>query len=120
MGPIDLSTQSRESSKTASPLLSSSPISAMGEKIKDVTNVEETSPIPAPIDLSTRNGSSTNMTPLLNIAAAHEHSMVEKQKAEELESVKKENEALRLRLQEVEAAVDARIKEVERKKEEEF
>merc|ERR1711954_582464 len=120
MGPIDLSTQSRESSKTASPLLSSSPISAMGEKVKNVANIEETSPIPAPIDLSTRNGNSTKTTPLLDIAAAHEQSMVEKQKAEELESVKRENEALRQRLQEVEAAVDARIKEVERKKEEEF
>ena len=118
--PIDLSTRSRESSKTTSPLLSSSPISAMGEKVKDVANVEEISPIPAPIDLSTRNGKSTKTTPLLDIAAAHEQLMVEKQKAEELESVRKENEALRLRLQEVEAAVDARIKEVERKKEEEF
>ena len=118
--PIDLSTRSRESSKTASPLLSSSPISAMGEKVKDVANVEEISPIPAPIDLSTRNGKSTKMTPLLDIAAAHEQLMIEKQTAEELESVRKENEALRLRLQEVEAAVDARIKEVEEKKEEEF
>ena len=38
----------------------------------------------------------------------------------ELESARRENEALRQRLQEVEAAVDARIEEVERKKEEEF
>ena len=118
--PIDLSTRSGKSTKTESPLLSSSPISAMGEKIKDVANVEEISPIPAPIDLSTRNGKSTKTTPLLDIAAAHEQLMIEKQTAEELESVRKENEALRLRLQEVEAAVDARIKEVERKKEEEF
>ena len=92
----------------------------MGEKIKDVANVEEISPIPAPIDLSTRNGKSTKMTPLLDIAAAHEQLMIEKQTAEELESVRKENEALQKRLQEVEAAVDARIEEVERKKEEEF
>ena len=92
----------------------------MGEKVKDVTDVEEISPIPAPIDLSTRSGRSTKTTPLLNIAAAHEHLIVEKQKAEELEDVKRENETLRQRLQEVEDAVDARIEEVERKKEEEF
>ena len=132
----------------------------MGEKVKDVADVEEISPIPAPIDLSTRSGKSTKTAPLLSsspsastvrhIVDVAEHfssrdlinmspvtssseamtqneevtkpalPVINEQMEKELESVRRENEVLRQRLQEVEAAVDARIKEVERKQEEEF
>ena len=68
------------------------------------------SPVTSPSEAMTQNEEVTK--PALPV--------INEQMEKELESVRRENEVLRQRLQEAEAAVDARIEEVERKKEEEF
>ena len=106
------------------PLLSSSPSASTERQSIDIAehfptgDLAEMSPVSSPNAAWTQDGKATKPTPpIITLPRAHDSAIINEQLEKELESVRKENEALHRRLQDVEASANDRVEDVEKEKE---